>query len=271
MSNVIQGKWVCRGSSLVIGRIGRPLKRMPSITDIYRTLFHERAIFALINIENSKGNSYRCVFDDPGFDVESIKSSNARKNLRRGLTRNDVRYIDVYCLLENGFNVYKSAVTRFKDYTPMNEDEFRNKILSDSQRDGFRAYGSFVGENLVAFMTVIDVDEIVFGDVAYFNPEYSNRYPMWGLYFTVARDCVVKRGFLEFDRGAKPLVHETNIDEFLLNIGFKKKRCSTIVKGIFPFTVAVLFMDLLFRKTMQKKHRVFKKKLSALANLIREK
>lgn len=271
MANVISGEWVCRGSSLVIGRIGLPLKRLPSIFDVYRTLLQKHAIFAVINIENDKGSSYRCVFDDPEFNVENIKSSNARKNLRRGLTRNEVRDIDVSCLLEQGFNVYKSAVTRFRDYTPMNEVEFRDKILSDSQREGFRAYGSFVDESLVAFMTVIDVDEIVFGDVAYFDPKYSNRYPMWGLYFTVAKDSVVKRGFLEFDRGSKPLVHETNIDDFLLNIGFKKKPCSTRVKGIFPFTLAVLLMDFLLKKISPKKYGEFQKKLSALASLIREK
>jgi hypothetical protein len=271
MTDSIEGGWVNRGSSLVIGRVGKPLKDYPNIFEIYKTLVSKRAIFAVINVDNDNGNSYRCVFDNPDFDVESVKSTNARKSLRRGLSRNVIKILESDYLLEHGFKVYSSAVTRFSNYKPMTEGEFKNKISLDSQREGFRAYGAFSDDCLSAFMIVIEMDEIVFGDVAYFDPMYKNSYPMWGLYFTVARDSVSERKFAEFDRGSKPLVHETNIDDFLLKIGFTLKPCDTVAIGIFPFSSILLLLDLIVKKLPYFKHKNFQNKVSALARLIREK
>ena len=52
MTDSIEGEWVNRGSSLVIGRVGKPLKDYPNIFEIYKTLVSKRAIFAVINVDN---------------------------------------------------------------------------------------------------------------------------------------------------------------------------------------------------------------------------
>ena len=75
------------------------------------------------------------------------------------------------------------------------------------------------------YVTLFVCGHRVWGDTAAFDPEYSNAYPMYALYYKVAQYYLNEKGYKEFDRGTRPLVHRTNIDDFLLRLGYRKSYC----------------------------------------------
>lgn len=84
----------------------------------------------------------------------------------------------------------------------------------------------------------MDFVKYAMGNITGFDPEYSNYYPMYGLYYYVGEHFVAEDWHKEFDRGSKPLLRETSIDDFLTKLEYRKKYCRL---GVY-FTLPVQIM-----------------------------
>jgi len=112
---------------------------------------------------------------------------------------------------------------------------------------GRETFGVFVGEKLVAYITLLTCGQNVLGDTARFDPAYSNAYPMYALYYTIAHYYLREQGYTKLDCGSRPLLHETNIGDFLLRLGYRKAYCRLGLYLVRPVRV-VLSITRIFRK-----------------------
>lgn len=242
--------WVSRGSRRLLTYTGPPLKETLEIQAVKRFANKKDAWGAMWNYDHDyseEGPWYRCVCDTADYDMDKIKSKNARHNLRRSLKRCTVRQVDYQQLAENGYDVYVKAASRYKNFKIESNEQFRKKMHSHSTVPGSEAFGVFVDDKLVAYVTLFICEQSVRGDTAHFDPEYSRAYPMYALYYTITHHYLKERGYKEFDRGSRPLMHETNIDDFLLRLGYRKAYCRLGIYLAWPVR-AVLSSARIFRK-----------------------
>jgi len=245
--------WVSRGSRKLLTYVG-PLLKKSLERKAVKKFAHEKGVWgAMWSYDHDyceRGPWYRCICDAPDYDIDKIKSKNARHNVRRSLKRCTVRQLDYLWLADNGYDVYIKAATRYKNFRVESHDKFRKDMLSHSSVHGSEAFGVFVDEKLVAYVTLFICGRSVRGDTAHFNPAYSNAYPMYALYYKVAQHYLNEKGYKEFDRGTRPLMHETNVDDFLLRLGYRKSYCRLGVYFAWPVR-AVLGIARIFRKVYE--------------------
>ncbi|MCK9488764.1 MAG: GNAT family N-acetyltransferase [Xanthomonadales bacterium] len=233
-------RWIARGSSRVLSLVGPPLAAELDRDRLDAYLKSRNAYFAIWNIADpDAGNQwYRCICDTPGYSIDKVESKNSRQNLRKALKRTEVRPIEIDWLIPNAYPVYIAASQRFKHHRILDRPDFERDLARSLEGSGRRAVAAFIDERLVAFMTLIECGETLFGDRAYFDPGHSSANPMWALYYSVAHDAIAS-GFREFDRGTRPLVHETAVDQFLARLGFRLDPCRLGFHGRQPFMTAL--------------------------------
>jgi hypothetical protein len=220
--------WVARGSSKLLTYVGPPLKKNLEPHALKQFVCEKDVWGAMWSYDDDYSDSgpwYKTVCDRKDYDTTIVDSKNSRKKINKCLGNCDLKPIDISIMLEKAYDVYIQACTRYKNADLIPEEKFRADLINKSQKNNCKMFGVFFEDKLIAYMTVLDFDQYAMGDIAAFDPEYSNYYPMYGLYYYVAKYFVVERNYKEFDRGSKPLLHETNIDEFLVKLGYRKKYC----------------------------------------------
>ena len=98
--------WIRRGSIFILQRIGSVNQYIPSY--IYSLFFLVRncAIFMVWTVDDSKGYTYRCVYDVSCVGAEKNESKNNIRNLKRGLERTrviEIKFDDSLNLFYNNF------------------------------------------------------------------------------------------------------------------------------------------------------------------------
>lgn len=242
--------WVSRGSRKLLTYIGPPLKKNLDSQAVQEFLHKKRAWGAMWNYDHDyteEGPWYRCMCDTVDYDVSKIKSKNARHNVNRGLKRCVVRQVQYPWLADNGYEVYVNATSRYSSFRVESKDEFKERMEGYAKVPGTEAFGVFVDGKLVAYITLFICGQSVRGDTARFDPAYSNAYPMYTLYYTITHHYLKEEGYKEVDRGSRPLMHETNVDDFLLRLGYRKAYCRLGVYLAWPVR-AVLSLARIFRK-----------------------
>jgi hypothetical protein len=234
--------WVARGNSKFLSYTGPALKINLAPEAVKQFLRQKKAWGAIWNYDHDYTNDglwYRCICDTKGYDESCISSKNVRHNLHRSLKRCTVHRIEYPFLAENGYDVYVKASSRYSNFKLEPKEQFSQQMLKHYNIEGAEAFGVFVDEKLIAYMTVFVCGDSVRGDTAAFDPDYSNAYPMYALYFRVAQYYVNEKGYREFDRGTRPLVHETDIDDFLLRLGYRKAYCRMGLYLALPVRIAL--------------------------------
>jgi hypothetical protein len=242
--------WDAKGSSKLLAYVGPPTIEKLEKSAVKRFVREKGAMGAMWSYDQGyaeQGPWYRCICDTPDYDISSIKSKNARHNIKRSLKRCTFRKVEYQWLADNGYDVYVNASARYKDFIVESKDVFQNKMLGKSDIPGAEAFGVFVDDKLVAYMTLFICGENVRGDIAHFDPAYSNSYPMFALYFNVTQHYLKAGAYKEVDRGWRALVHETNIDDFLMRIGYHKSYCRLGMHLALPVRI-VLTIARIFRK-----------------------
>ena len=220
--------WQPRGSSKLLTYVGPALKNSLDLTGVKKFVRDKGAFGAMWNYDldyAQKGPWYRVICDTLGYDKDKIKSKNARHNISRGLKRCKFRPIEHKWLAENGYQVYVNAASRYTSTAIESQKQFSKRILGYDSISGREVFGIFVDDVLAAYVTLSNCGSNVYGDTARFDPAFSNSYPMYALYYSIAYHYLTERGCTQLDCGTRPLIHETNIGDFLVRIGYRKAYC----------------------------------------------
>lgn len=227
--NPLENKyWVPRGSDKLLTYVGPPLKSDIDRKELKRFLAKRSAFGAIWYYDDDytdQGPWYRTACDQGDYDIDLIESKSFRRKVRVCLKRCQIRLIDLPDMIEKIYGVYLQACKRYTNPDFISQDQFKADLLAKSKTHDLKTFGVFYEETLIAYMIIIDFNDCAMGYLAAFDPDYSRHCPMYGLCYFSANYFVTECGYKEFNRGTRPLLHETNIDEFLLKLGYRKKYC----------------------------------------------
>jgi len=217
--------WLSRSGGKRLDYMGKHLKDDLNRDAVRKFVREKGALMARWSYDWDNGEEgpwYQCVCDTIDYDIDKIKSRNSRHNIRRGLKRCIVRQIDYLWLADNGYEVYVNAASRYSNFKPKSREKFREEMRSFSGVPGREALCAFVDEKLVAYVSLAICGQSVQVRTGKFDPAYSEAYPMWALLYTAAHHYLKEKGYKEVDGGSRGLLHETDIGDFLLRLGWRK-------------------------------------------------
>jgi hypothetical protein len=183
---------------------------------------------------------YHYICDAKDYDVTTIKNKKGRYYIRRSLNACVVKQVDYHWLANNAYDLYINAAVRYKNFTPINEEAYRLNMLNHAKEDGRDALGVFVGDQLAAYANLGIVAQDVKVYASYFHPAFSNCYPMYALYYSIAKIYLRESHIIRIDNGCRPLSHDTNIGDFVERIGWRKAYCRLDMVLRFPISLIVL-------------------------------
>lgn len=245
--------WLSRSGGKKLDYISRPLKDDLARDAVRKFVREKGALLAIWSYDcdcNEEGPWYHYVCDTVDYDIDKIKSRNNRHNIRRGLKRCIVRPVDYLWLTDNGYEVYIKAASRYRNFNPKSQEQFRKNMLIWSGVTGREAFGVFVEQKLVAYAIVHICGESVQIHTGKFDPSYSEAYPMYALLYTITHHYLKEEGYKEIDGGHRALLHETDIGDFLLRLGWRKKYCRLGLYLVWPVRV-ILWGARVLRKVCQ--------------------
>ncbi len=186
--------WIPRGSNKLLTYIGPPFKENLAINMVRPFLKQKKAWGAIWNYDSdysTQGPWYRSICDTPDYNIDLITSKSTRHNIRRGLSRSEIRRVDYQWLVENAYGVYLQATTRYTNPHIESESDFKRNLAKHHPSQNMEAWGVFADGKLIAYMTLYIYPETVMGDKAAFDPDYSSLYPMY-VFFLYRRPSLFK-------------------------------------------------------------------------------
>ncbi len=182
-------------------------------------------------------------------NIDQVKSK-LRNELNKGLSNCHVQQIDAKSVARFGYEIYLSALSRYKNYkiNATNKNLFVNNILSSVDFDDIVNYwGVFYQNKLIGFSSIyaFDTTEALYSSLK-IDPSFLNYYPSYALIYKMNEHYLEEMKFDYVNDGYRSLLHDTNIQNFLIKkfnfieAGlslrvYYKPLYNCIVKSLYPF------------------------------------
>jgi hypothetical protein len=197
------------------------VRRTEGFKIIEREMFDSSSIVA-----NNYGEGWYAVICTVFKDIEELSSKN-RSEIRRGLKNCKVKRVEADFIAKNGFNVFTSAFERYKGVKKpsITEREYEERILKmEDFEDIIHYWGVFYGNQLIAYSEnyIYDDIEVNYSTIK-FHPVYLKLYPAYALIYAMNKYYLKEQKFKYVNDGFRNILHQTNIQKFLIDkFGFKK-------------------------------------------------
>ena len=159
----------------------------------------------------------------------SVLSSKYRSEMRRGLRNCDVRRVDVNFMVEHAWPVFSSAFKRYRnDSLKMSKKQFRRSILlTDGFEDIIHYWGVFEKKTgrLIAYAQnyLFEKIEVNYWTIKFY-PQFLRLYSSYALFYEMNRYYLEEEKFAYVNDGFRSLLHETNIQNYLISkFSFRKQ------------------------------------------------
>lgn len=150
-------------------------------------------------------------------------SSNTRSKINRSRKRCSVERVSAEWLAEHGYPCYVAAHSRYKGAVASSQERFRKNILN-TIGGPFEHWGVFVEKNLSGYCQCVIEENNVATNVIKFDPDHLKNYISYALMSHLINHYVVERSMV-ISNGTRSIAHDTNIQDFLLKLGFRKQYC----------------------------------------------
>ncbi|GIK21232.1 MAG: hypothetical protein BroJett005_06460 [Ignavibacteriota bacterium] len=197
------------------------------------------------------------------IEKEKIKSNESRKKIKRGLINCKVEKIDADFIAHHGYEVFYAAVKTYKGNIKFDLDEksFCQKYkIRNNYPDIFHYWGVFEKNKLIGYAEnlIYNFIESSYSTMK-FLPEKFDLFPTYALVYSMDEYYLQRLKFEYVNDGFRSILHETNIQDFLIkNFHFYKQPTSLniyykpaiekIIKLIFPFKNLINNRYVNFRK-----------------------
>lgn len=218
--------WVSRGNKRLLTYAGPSLQKNLPINEVRELVNRKGALGAMWTYDCDcpmETEWYEVICDMNDYCIDKIKSSTTRSYVRRGLKKCIVRRVDYEYLADNGYEVYLKASSRYRNFAPQSKEDFREYMLRRGSAPGSELLGVFIDVKLVAYALVLIRGNTVEVCISKFDPAHSKARPMYALQYRIVEHYLNERGYKEIYSGTRPLMHETNIVDFLLHLGYRKR------------------------------------------------
>lgn len=175
------------------------------------------------NISNDGWYAVLC-YEFKDLPLLSVKH---RYNIKRGLKNCEVKMVDAGFIANNGFNVYASAFSRYKDIKKpfLSEKEFKERILKTKTFDDIINYwGVFYNNNLIAYSEnyIYNNIEVSYSTIK-FHPDFLRLYSSYAIIFEMNKFYLRDNRFEYVNDGFRSILHQTNIQDYLIrSFNFQK-------------------------------------------------
>ena len=173
-------------------------------------------------------DTWHCVLCERPVDLSAL-SENTRSKVRRGLKNCIVRRIDTHAMEAEAWPVYSAAFTRYKNPMSMEKEQrFKREIvMAEGFEDIIHYWGVFEKQTgrLIAYSLnyLYDKAEVNYRTII-FHPDYLRLYPSYALFYEMNKYYLEEQKFSYVNDGFRSLLHETNIQDFLVTKFFFKKQ-----------------------------------------------
>jgi hypothetical protein len=196
------------------------------ITDIDKKIKENNSYFArwTSNFDSKNESEFWYVIQDKIMVIEDY-SKNTRSKIRRGLKQCEVKMTTKDILLENGYDCYSSAFSKYNTHlSPKTISQFQEEV--NSFDDSWDFWGIYHDDVLIGYSQNKIIDDYCDYSTIKFHPDYLKIYPSYALFFTMNQYYLNEKNFKYVNDGARSISHETNIQSFLIDkFRFRKAYC----------------------------------------------
>jgi len=175
------------------------------------------------------------------YDPSKI-SANVRSKISRGRRRCTVRRLEPAWLAEHGYPCYLAAHARYSNARPGKREDFHRNALT-AIGGPVEYWGVFCGEALAGYLQCLIDGNHVCTNVIKYDPAYLKDYSSYALISHVIQVYVVERGMV-LNNSTRSISHDTNVQSFLLGMGFRRQFCrlnvvyhpwlGVVVRALYP-------------------------------------
>lgn len=199
------------------------------------------------------------------YNGMSDYSSNTRNQIRKGLKNCDVKRISNSFFLDNCYDVYKKAFSRYANISSVpTEAEFKKIYLKIINKSEF--WGVFEKDTniVIAFAeNQIRDNSCIYGSMK-FDPDYLKKYPSYALIHTMDEYYLDELKCKYVSDGPRSILHDTNIQEMLQKkFNYRKAYCNLCLSYSVGLKV-VVFLLFPFKSIIKRIPGNVFKKISAL-------
>ncbi|MDA8173767.1 MAG: hypothetical protein M0018_04145 [Nitrospiraceae bacterium] len=156
------------------------------------------------------------------YDPKRI-TAKTRQNIRRGRRECTVDEVEAKWLADNGYPCYLAAFERYQNQKPIPENDFRKKII-DTCGGPFSYWGVFHEGHLAGYCQCIVDGKNATTNVTKYHPAFLRHRSAFALIDHLIQTYVVRNG-MTLSNGNRSIAHNTNYQEVLISLGFRKQFC----------------------------------------------
>lgn len=219
-----------------------------------KRILEENVFFArwTTDFDCKKETEFWYVICDKFIPIEDL-SRNTRSKIRRGLKQCEVKMTTKDILLENGYDCYSSAFSKYNTHlSPKTITQFQEEI--NSFDDSWDFWGIYHEDILIGYSKNKIIDDYCDYSTIKFHPDYLNIYPSYALFYTMNQYYLNEKNFRYVNDGARSISHETNIQTFLIDkFRFRKAYCKLniiystkvrlLLSLLYPFRLILGFLN----------------------------
>jgi len=182
-----------------------------NISDVRRALRASNTAVASYICEPTKqypANTWLYICQDREYELSKL-SKNARRDVRCAQRELEISPVDLGTILEHGFQAFKDTRERvgLDDGT---HPDFRSRMGRFAQNRAHHFVGSWKGNKLVAFSTLVIVENWVEIEGSFSTNEDRDSCPNNGLIHYILNLFLVERGYKTVSYGLSTVQHNTN-------------------------------------------------------------
>lgn len=150
--------------------------------------------------------------------VDEVESHSARKQIRRGMRRCEVRRVDAREIAQNGYETYCEAIRGYGSRAVLpTAAEFERRVMGDEPFGDIRHHwATYRDGKLIAFNQNLIYDDVeVDYTLGKFHPAHLDSYPAYAMFSAMNEYYLGQNGFRYVNAGTRTISHDTDIQEFL--------------------------------------------------------
>ncbi|MDD3598360.1 hypothetical protein [Sulfuricurvum sp.] len=199
------------------------------------------------NFDTSATTSFWYVIKDQKESLSSY-ASNVRNQIRKGLSLCIAVPVSLTEILEHGYSIYKKASLKYRNFSPVDLDEFTafHQSLGKDSNNEFWILKDKSNGNAIGYAHTVVSENMCHYSSIKLDPDYLKLYGGYALIYTMNMHYLNERNYAYVNDGARSISHLTNIQDFLIQkFKFRKAYCTLhiayrkdifcIVKILYPF------------------------------------
>jgi len=214
-------------------------------------------------LNSAQSSLWYAVIKNSFLEREEIKSYESRKKIKRGLEFCKVERVDADFIAKKGYDILYAAVKSYKGRVKIYTDEkgfSQRNSVRNFYPEIFHYWGVFHNSKLIGYAENLIFDSI---EASYstmkFLPEKFSLFPTYAIVYTMDEYYLKKNNFEYVNDGFRNILHDTNIQGFLIkNFDFFKQPTelylyykpimNLIIQTIYPFRNLITYDRGIFQK-----------------------